>query len=137
LECCIRQLWCSSVILYNITSIAYNPHTDIYSLLNNKHINNKYINIKTLYLHYCSEKIKAIASKGDFREGDFIRGVQKLVGDDGSAYCRAMLDAITATINGNGSGGNMDDSQENSLESRVQDSAKRLLHSKVFEGRCR
>ena len=25
---CIRQLWCSSIILYNITSIAYNHHTD-------------------------------------------------------------------------------------------------------------
>ena len=28
-ECCIRQLWCSSTVLYSITSIAYNYHTDI------------------------------------------------------------------------------------------------------------
>ena len=34
MECCIRQLWCSSVMLYNITSIAYNHYTDIYPLLN-------------------------------------------------------------------------------------------------------
>ena len=26
---CISHLWCTSIILYNITSIAYNPHTDI------------------------------------------------------------------------------------------------------------
>ena len=31
-ECCIRQLSYPSTILYNITSIAYNHHTDIYSL---------------------------------------------------------------------------------------------------------
>ena len=31
---CIRQLWCPSTILYNITSIAYNGYTDIYLLLN-------------------------------------------------------------------------------------------------------
>ena len=31
---CIRQLWCSSTILYNITIITYNHHTDIYPLLN-------------------------------------------------------------------------------------------------------
>jgi len=29
---CFRQLWCSSTILCNITSISYNRHTDIYSL---------------------------------------------------------------------------------------------------------
>ena len=34
MECCIRQLWCSSTILYNITSIAYNHYTDTYTLLN-------------------------------------------------------------------------------------------------------
>ena len=28
-ECCIRQLWCSSVILYNTTSIAHNHHIDL------------------------------------------------------------------------------------------------------------
>ena len=28
-ECCIRQLWCSSNILQHITSIAYNHHTDV------------------------------------------------------------------------------------------------------------
>ena len=33
-ECCIRQLWCSSIMLYNITSIAYNHYTDIYPLSN-------------------------------------------------------------------------------------------------------
>ena len=34
MEWCIRQLWCSSIILYNITSIAYNHYTNIYPLLN-------------------------------------------------------------------------------------------------------
>ena len=34
LEWCTRQLWCSFVISLNITSIAYNNHTDIYPLLN-------------------------------------------------------------------------------------------------------
>ena len=33
-EWCIRQLWCYSIIRYNITIIAYNHHTDTYSLLN-------------------------------------------------------------------------------------------------------
>jgi|AntAceMinimDraft_1070359.scaffolds.fasta_scaffold105997_2 hypothetical protein len=33
-ECCIRQLWCCSIILYSITSTAHNQHTDIYPLLN-------------------------------------------------------------------------------------------------------
>ena len=33
-EWCIRQLWCFSIILYNITSIAYNHHTDICPLIN-------------------------------------------------------------------------------------------------------
>ena len=33
-EWCIRQLWCSSIIIYNITSIAYNHYTDIYPHLN-------------------------------------------------------------------------------------------------------
>jgi len=28
-EWCIRQLWCSSAILYSITSIAHDHHTDI------------------------------------------------------------------------------------------------------------
>ena len=31
------QLWCSSIILYHITSIAYNHHTDIHPLLSSKH----------------------------------------------------------------------------------------------------
>ena len=35
-EWCIRQLWCSSILLYNITSISYNYHTDIYPLSNIK-----------------------------------------------------------------------------------------------------
>ena len=30
-ECCITQLWSSSIISYNATSISYNHHTDIYS----------------------------------------------------------------------------------------------------------
>ena len=34
MECCIRILWCSSTILYSITSIAHNHHTDVYPLLN-------------------------------------------------------------------------------------------------------
>ena len=34
-EWCIRQLLCFSIILYNITSIVYTHHTDIYPLLNN------------------------------------------------------------------------------------------------------
>ena len=29
---CIRQLWCPSIIICSITSIAYNYHTDIYPL---------------------------------------------------------------------------------------------------------
>ena len=33
-EWCTRQLRCSSIILCNIISIAYNHHTDIYPLLN-------------------------------------------------------------------------------------------------------
>ena len=33
---CIRQLWSSFVISYNTTTIAYNPHTNIYPLLNIK-----------------------------------------------------------------------------------------------------
>ena len=37
-ECCIRQLWRSSIISCNITSISYIHHTDIYPLLNKKHI---------------------------------------------------------------------------------------------------
>ena len=32
-ECCIRKLWCSSIIFLNINSIAYNHHTNIYPLL--------------------------------------------------------------------------------------------------------
>ena len=32
-EWCIRQLSCPSTILYDITSIAYDHHTDIYPLL--------------------------------------------------------------------------------------------------------
>ena len=32
-ECCIRHLWCSSIILYNITNTANNNHTNIYPLL--------------------------------------------------------------------------------------------------------
>ena len=35
-EWCIRQLWCSSIILYSITSIAYNHHTNIYPFSNMK-----------------------------------------------------------------------------------------------------
>ena len=38
-ECCIRQLWCSSIISCNITIIAYNHYTDIYHLLNIKYTN--------------------------------------------------------------------------------------------------
>ena len=34
LECCIRKLWCDFIMHYNITSIAYNHFTDIYSLSN-------------------------------------------------------------------------------------------------------
>ena len=34
MECCIKQFWCSSIISYNITSIAYKRHTDIYPILN-------------------------------------------------------------------------------------------------------
>ena len=36
LECCIRQLWCSSIILYKNTSIIYNPIliTTLFYLLN-------------------------------------------------------------------------------------------------------
>ena len=34
-EWCIRQPRCSSIILYNITSIAYNHYTDIYPLFLN------------------------------------------------------------------------------------------------------
>ena len=36
-ECYIRQLWCSSIISFNSTTIAYNQCTDIYPLF--KHIN--------------------------------------------------------------------------------------------------
>jgi len=32
-EWCIRQLWCFSIILYNITIISHNHHTNIYPLL--------------------------------------------------------------------------------------------------------
>ena len=38
LELYMRQLWCSSIIICNITSIAYNHHTDIYPLLNHMNI---------------------------------------------------------------------------------------------------
>ena len=38
MEWCIRQLYNTTIILYNITSIVYNHHTDIYSLINIKHI---------------------------------------------------------------------------------------------------
>ena len=31
---CIRYLWCSPIILYSITSITYDRHTDTYPLLN-------------------------------------------------------------------------------------------------------
>ena len=34
IEWCIRQLWSSSTVSNNITSIAHNHHTDIYPLLN-------------------------------------------------------------------------------------------------------
>ena len=34
MECCIRQLWRSLIVLYSITSIASNHYTDIYPLLN-------------------------------------------------------------------------------------------------------
>ena len=30
----MRQLWCSSIMLYNNTNMAYNYHTDIYPILN-------------------------------------------------------------------------------------------------------
>ena len=33
MEWCIRQLWCSLILAYNITSIAHNHYTDIYPLL--------------------------------------------------------------------------------------------------------
>ena len=33
MEWCIRQLWCSSIIFYNITSIAYNHHTEYTDIL--------------------------------------------------------------------------------------------------------
>ena len=33
-ECCIRELRCSSIVLHNITSITYVRHTNFYPLLN-------------------------------------------------------------------------------------------------------
>ena len=36
-ECCIRQLSSLSIILFNITSITHNHHTNIYSLIKHKH----------------------------------------------------------------------------------------------------
>ena len=50
MECCIRQLYNTTIILYHITSLAFNHYTDpdIYPPLNIKHIN---IYIYILYLH--------------------------------------------------------------------------------------
>ena len=41
MEWCIGQLWCSFIILYNITSIAYNYHTDIYPRYTSTYIQDK------------------------------------------------------------------------------------------------
>ena len=51
MECCIRQLWCCfSILLYNITSIAYKHHTDIL-------ISFEPINIYIYISHLCSTRL--------------------------------------------------------------------------------
>ena len=52
-EWCIRQLSYPSTIVYNITSIAYNHHTDIYPLINYKlniYILPQYKNVRPDYV---------------------------------------------------------------------------------------
>ena len=71
MECCIVKPLSSSIIFYNITSIAYNHHTDIPSF---KHI----------YLHMCSHPSRTVspsvlAGRGD-SSGD--EGVGKGDSDD-------------------------------------------------------
>ena len=41
------------------------------------------------------EKLRTIAAQGTFKEGDFMRSVHVLCGDQGTATCRAMLDGIS------------------------------------------
>ena len=58
------------------------------------------------------EKLRTIAAQGTFKEGDFMRSVHVLCGDQGTATCRAMLDGIS------GAG------------------IRREAKARVFEGRC-
>jgi hypothetical protein len=70
---------------------------------------------KVNFLYGECEKLRTIAAQGTFREGDFMRVVKGLVGDEGTAYCRAMLDGISGAC---GSG------------------LQREMKARVFEGRC-
>ncbi len=62
------------------------------------------------------EKLRTIASQGTFKEGEFMRSVNTLCGDQGTAICRAMLDGISGAVAGAG--------------------IRREVKARVFEGRC-
>ena len=62
------------------------------------------------------EKLRMCAAQGTFKEGEFVRSVNILCGDEGTAICRAMLDGIT----GAGAGAGI----------------RREVKARVFEGRC-
>ena len=57
------------------------------------------------------EKLLQISSKASFREADFMAIVREVVGDDGVAHCRTLLDGYDG-------------------------SAEVYLHNLVTEGRC-
>lgn len=67
------------------------------------------------FLYQECEKLRTIAAQGTFREGDFMRVVKGLCGDEVTATCRAMLDGISG-----------------SADAGVQ----REMKARVFEGRC-
>ena len=77
MECCIRYLWCSSIILYNITYIAYIHHTHIYPQIKNKNIY-LYLYLYLLQLQAQTDELFCAIANGDqeavvrlIGEGDF------------------------------------------------------------------
>ena len=102
---CIGKHLSSSTILYNITSIAYNYHTDIYPLFKNKHIAGGHL-AALLYVKILEARVARVGQKGKSQEkssSDRVRGDIDIdiAGDRSASSDTSLLDIGIGSVGEN------------------------------------
>ena len=73
---CIRHFWCSSIISFNVTSISYNYHTDIYPLSNIQTYKHTYLQAKVAPYKKLRGGVKFVEAVPKSPSGKLLRRVQ-------------------------------------------------------------